>query len=48
MFLINGSPNVSDDLTGISADITIVEGKIDIIDTETDKIAAIKTKTDEL
>ena len=49
MIIINGAPNVSDDLTAISGQITIVEGKVDAVDDFIDaEVAAIKAKTDNL
>lgn len=49
MILINGSPNVGDDLTAISNQITVVEGKVDAVDNFVDtEVAAIKAKTDNL
>ena len=38
MLLINGAPNVSDDLTAISADISTVEGKVDLVKAATDNL----------
>ena len=49
MIIINGAPNVGDDLTAISLQIATVDAKVELVDNFVDtEIAAIKTETDKI